>query len=358
VDRKLNLLNNKKWNFEKLKSNNQSSIDEYNERTLSTLLLMGWVLTLLPLAAVPFSKTKAGAIPAYLITFALFFSLYFLYKIPTVKKYSLIGLYISFSVLFLLGIYLSVIHSPNMRATILLGGFVIMPLSLIDRSRYIIPFLTFWLIVHTILAFYLKPLYALDDTINCLCSAILGIYLGRELIQVRLVSFEARRLLIIEKQTDELTGLFNRRKLYEDLTMLETANLEKPSGFMMLDIDHFKEFNDNFGHINGDIYLRHLGKLMSEFAQLNRLSFYRFGGEEFVIIAYKYKEKELFTIADNLRKYLQNTDINGQGTTVSIGVVYCGDEQVFNYEDAIDQADKAVYTAKHLGRNQVFMKHK
>ena len=48
---------------------NQNEIDEYNEKTLSTLLLLGWVLTLLPLAAVPFSETKANAVPAYLVTF-------------------------------------------------------------------------------------------------------------------------------------------------------------------------------------------------------------------------------------------------------------------------------------------------
>jgi predicted signal transduction protein with EAL and GGDEF domain len=114
------------------------------------------------------------------------------------------------------GIYLSVIHSPNMRATILLGGFILMPISFIDNFHRIRLVLAFWLVVSTVMAFYLN------------------------------------RQLIIEKETDVLTGLFNRRKLFETLADLETTGAEKPSGILMIDIDNFKDFNDNFGHVAGD----------------------------------------------------------------------------------------------------------
>lgn len=102
--------------FKRLMSDNRRDIDEYNITTLSTLLFIGWVLTLLPLAAVPFSNTKHSAIPAYLLSFSTFLVLFFLFKLPVIKKHSLVGLYIGFSVLFVLGIYLSIIHSPDMRA--------------------------------------------------------------------------------------------------------------------------------------------------------------------------------------------------------------------------------------------------
>ena len=62
----------------------------------------------------------------------------------------------------------------------------------------------------------------------------------------RLEGYEVHRLLIIQKETDVLTGLYNRRKLYESLIELETSNEEKPSGVLMIDIDNFKEFNDNY----------------------------------------------------------------------------------------------------------------
>jgi diguanylate cyclase (GGDEF)-like protein len=203
------------------------------------------------------------------------------------------------------------------------------------------------------LAFYLKPQYALDDTINCLCLSILGCFLGNMMVWARLEGYEARRLLTIEKETDVLTGLFNRRKLFETLVALETADAEKPAGVLMLDIDHFKDFNDSYGHAAGDRCLEHFGKVMTNFTQNFRLHFYRYGGEEFVAMAYGYGEKELFSIAESLRIAVQSADMDGHKTTVCIGAVYCGNEQVLNYEKVIDRADKAVYAAKQAGRNRV-----
>lgn len=233
-----------------------------------------------------------------------------------------------------------------------------MPLSFIDLPRRSMLFLAFWLVVHTVLVFYFKPKYALDDTINCLCSAILGCYLGKTLVQVRLEGYEAHRLLTIEKETDVLTGLLNRRKLFETLAVLETADAQKPSGILMIDIDYFKDFNDNFGHAIGDKYLNRLGETLKKFKQSFRLDFYRYGGEEFVAMAFGYDEDELLSIAESLRIAVQNTEINGHDTTVSIGVAYCGDEHVRNYENIIDRADKAAYAAKHAGRNKVCMETK
>ncbi|WP_082174743.1 GGDEF domain-containing protein [Flexilinea flocculi] len=269
------------------------------------------------------------------------------------KKYTLIGFYAAFSVFFLLAIFLSVIHTPDMRATILLGVFCIMPFGFIDYPHRMNRFVAFWFVVHTILAFYFKPKYALDDTINCLCFAILGCFLGNIMVWVRLESYEARRLLTIEKETDVLTGLSNRRKLFEILANLETANIEKPSGIMMIDIDHFKEFNDNYGHTAGDRYLNSFGKVLNAYTQNFRLHFYRYGGEEFVALAYGFDENKLLSIAENLRIAIQNMEMDGYRKTVSIGVAYCGNQPVQNYEKIIDQADNAVYAAKHSGRNTV-----
>ena len=344
-----------KRSFEELLLANREAVNEYNEKTLEALLLMEWLLVLLPLIAVPFSRTKAAAVPAYLLTFSLSFIMFLLFKRSSMKKYTIIGLYASFSVFFLLGLYLSVIHSPDMRATILLGGFIIMPLSFIDRFRRSVLFLGFWLLTHTVLAFFLKPQYALDDTLNCLCAMTLGCYLGKTLVQVRLESFEARRLLVIEKETDVLTGLYNRRKLFETLAALDTPEAEKPSGIMMIDIDHFKDFNDKYGHAAGDMCLRQLGEALKDYAQHFRLYFYRYGGEEFVAMAYGYGEEELLSIAESLRIAVKDIDMGGHRITVSIGVACCDGELVRNYEHVIDRADKASYRAKRAGRNTVCM---
>ena len=72
-------------------------------------------------------------------------------------------------------------------------------------------------------------------------------------------------------------------------------------------------------------------------------------------MAYGYDDKELLSIAEGLRISVQSTAIDGNLTTVSIGVAYCGDEQVRNYENIIDRADKAAYAAKRAGRNKICM---
>ena len=338
-----------------LVSDNRKVIDDYNDRMISILPIMGWVVMLLMFLVAPFNNTKADAVPVYLLAFAVYLILFFLYRLPVMKKYSLYGLYISFSVLFLLAIYLSVIHSPNMRATIILGAFCVTPLSFIDYPVRMNLFVAFWFVVHTALVFYLKPQYALDDTINCLCFCILGCFLGNTAVQVRLESYETRRLLILEKETDVLTGLPNRRKLFETLSYLESTDVEKPTGILMLDVDHFKELNDNYGHAAGDRCLCCFGEVMTKYMQISRLYFYRYGGEEFVALAYGYNEKEIFSVAESLRLIVQSTDIDGRHITVSIGAVYCGEEQMRNYEKVIVRADEAAYAAKHSGRNKVCM---
>lgn len=332
---------------------NRKSISEYNEKMLLAESLIGGVLVLLPFLTSPFSESKSTIAAYYLVVSAIFFSLFLIFRLPSMKKHTLVGLYFCFSVFFMLAIYLSVIHTPDMRATILPGAFCIMPLGFIDRPARINLFMSFWLIVQTVLAFIMKPQYALDDTINCLCFAILGCFIGTIMIWGRLDGYEAQRLLTIEKETDVLTGLYNRRKLFETLAVLETEDAEKPSGILMIDIDNFKKFNDTYGHAAGDRCMSRLGESFVKFAQNFRINFYRYGGEEFVAIAYGYERKELMSIAESLRIAVQNLDLDGYGTTVSIGVAYCGGMQVKNYENIIDRADKAAYAAKNTGRNKV-----
>ena len=87
-----------KRSFEELLLANREAVNEYNEKTLEALLLMEWLLVLLPLIAVPFSRTKAAAVPAYLLSFSLSFIMFLLFKRSSMKKYTIIGLYASFSV--------------------------------------------------------------------------------------------------------------------------------------------------------------------------------------------------------------------------------------------------------------------
>ncbi|MDD4080293.1 MAG: GGDEF domain-containing protein [Eubacteriales bacterium] len=341
----------------RLAPENRAAMAAHNEKMIGILPIMGWLLMLLPLFSVPLSSTKSGAVPVYLAGFAGFFALFLIYQLPGMKKHALAGLYAAYSIFFLLAVYLSVIHSPGMRATILLGVFCLMPFSFIDRPLRMNLFAAFWLALHAILAFLLKPRsLALDDTINCLCFAILGCFLGNLVVQVRVESFETHRQLILQKETDVLTGLSNRRKLYETLAHLETPASIKPSCVMMIDIDHFKELNDVHGHAAGDRCLGWFGKKLKGFSKDYRIDFYRYGGEEFVAIAYGYSEAKVLDIAESLRASIEKDDVFS--LTVSIGVAYCQDDKISNYETVIERADQAAYNAKRLGRNRVSLEKK
>lgn len=81
-------------------------------------------------------------------------------------------------------------------------------------------------------------------------------------------SFETQRQLILQKETDVLTGLNSRRKLYETLAHLETPASIKPSCVMMIDIDHFKDLNDAHGHAADDRCLGRFGEILKSFSRI------------------------------------------------------------------------------------------
>ena len=179
--------------------------------------------------------------------------------------------------------------------------------------------------------------------------SVLGFLLGKNFVQLQKAAM-----------LDDLTQLWNKKyfniRLEEELERMKRKGT--PLCLAYIDIDDFKRINDKYGHVAGDKYLNHLGEALTKFAQNFRIHFYRYGGEEFVAMAYGYDEKELLSIAESLRISVQSTDIDGHRITTSIGVAYCGDEQVRNYENIIDRADKANYAAKRAGRNKVCMEQK
>jgi len=346
------------WNQGKIYRNlapkNKEMIDQYNHRMLLVLLFIGGVLLLLPLAASPFSKTKMTIVPIYITVSAIYFFLYFLFKKERMEKYSLAGLYVGYIIFFIIGLYLSLIHTPTMRATILLGVFSIASLTFIDHPMRINSFVAFWLILHTVLTFFFKPLYVVDDLINSLFFATIGILFGNILIGVRIVGYETQRLLIIEKETDFLTGLGNRRKLFDTLGNIEEGDKNKPSGILMLDIDNFKGFNDKHGHLVADQYLRKFGFTLKTFSEKYPMDFYRFGGEEFVGLSKIEDKKKLLEVAEEIRLAIEKIKMEEDSITVSIGVSYTTDIDHLDYEELIKDADSAIFVAKRSGKNSVY----
>lgn len=151
--------------------------------------------------------------------------------------------------------------------------------------------------------------------------------------------------------TDSLTGIANRRFFQQQLTQYVEKYHQNgiPFSLLILDIDHFKQVNDNHGHAVGDLVLAQLGLILSTVARENDTAA-RFGGEEFVLLLGETAEEEAFQLAQNLNKKLEQTIWPTIGRlTVSIG---CTTFQENDTENSIfEHADEALYEAKRNGRN-------
>ncbi len=153
--------------------------------------------------------------------------------------------------------------------------------------------------------------------------------------------------------TDQLTGLLNRRYIEERL-MEEVKRSNRhgyPMSFIMLDVDHFKSYNDQFGHPAGDEALRIVAGVIRDTLRSADVAA-RFGGEEFAILLPQTHQNEAAMIAERIRANVAATTFPCREVTISVGVATCTDE-LCTTEGIVLAADKALYAAKHAGRNTV-----
>jgi diguanylate cyclase (GGDEF)-like protein len=210
------------------------------------------------------------------------------------------------------------------------------------------------------------PLTALGDTIGLLYleegpQAELGehtrlyVELMAENIGLALANLRLREQLMGLALRDGLTGLFNRRCLDEALNRYARDTHEGSVGCLMIDIDHFKRFNDEFGHDSGDFVMQHVAAILQEATQ-EVGNAYRFGGEEFTVVAPGLDEDAACLLAERIRERIQAAPLAHRGRplgtlTVSIGVAAA--PQSGPVSTLLGSADAALLEAKARGRNQV-----
>jgi diguanylate cyclase (GGDEF)-like protein len=159
--------------------------------------------------------------------------------------------------------------------------------------------------------------------------------------------------------TDSLTGLYNRKHLMETLDKEVSRSQRHSRSFSLLviDIDHFKKYNDTYGHLAGDEVL---SKLASVFKESIRSSDYaaRYGGEEFIIMLPEIGPDQGVEAAERIRHKVAEEIFSGDGesikVTISVGVA-CYPKNGEDAESVIRNADAALYEAKELGRNRVIL---
>lgn len=154
--------------------------------------------------------------------------------------------------------------------------------------------------------------------------------------------------------TDQLTDLYNRYKIEETLNneINRAKRYDTSFGILLLDIDNFKDINDNYGHMQGDKILKEFANILKNYIRESD-NVGRWGGEEFLIITPIFEKDELVTFSDRLRKVIEehNFDTVGQ-LTVSIGVTLY-QKDTTTIESLITTADNGLYASKNNGRNSV-----
>ena len=154
--------------------------------------------------------------------------------------------------------------------------------------------------------------------------------------------------------TDALTGLKNRRKFDTEIDMewRRAARNKTPVALLMIDADHFKSYNDTFGHQAGDQVLVGIAICISDTVRRAGDCPARFGGEEFAVLLPGLSAMDAFGLAENIRLKVEQWSEDPKVTTVSIGVASMMPGASLDWSDLIEAADKALYAAKANGRNQ------
>jgi diguanylate cyclase (GGDEF)-like protein len=191
-------------------------------------------------------------------------------------------------------------------------------------------------------------------------TAVCDYFTGQGHVLKNPVVIESRLLVQREDSAfrDELTGVFNRR--FFNLEMRKEVARSRRSGMpfcvFMIDGDHFKAFNDRYGHQAGDAALQQLAQIFIDSGRINDMVC-RYGGEEFVIILPRTTKQNALMVAERFRRNAENHLITYDGKpigalTVSIGVA-CSPDDATSEEELVRLADWALYRAKTGGRNQV-----
>ena len=149
--------------------------------------------------------------------------------------------------------------------------------------------------------------------------------------------------------TDGLTGLRNRRSLDDDLDR-HCQHGEERTAFLMIDVDHFKAFNDAYGHAAGDDVLRAVAASIERTVRSGDVT-YRYGGEEFCVLLPRTDDATASLVAERIRRAIETSHLPGEArVTISVGVAAGRAGEV---AALIARADGALYAAKDGGRNRI-----
>ena len=184
------------------------------------------------------------------------------------------------------------------------------------------------------------------------------LHVGRRIMEHQLRQRILQDMLWDQANRDPLTNLPNRRAIIKCLERHGTSCAQRgqPLGVLMIDLDHFKQINDTFGHDGGDAVLREVAERMKASIRTTDMVG-RFGGEEFMAVIPNCAGEELLRIAERIRSTINRSPISSDSQLIpvssSIGVAVRWGKTDGGVQDTIQRADRALYVAKEMGRNRV-----
>lgn len=172
-------------------------------------------------------------------------------------------------------------------------------------------------------------------------------------------NFSSQKILRKMAHTDQLTGAHNRHKFEDDFNeLLKLAMAEKACvGLYIVDIDKFKQFNDHYGHLDGDDCLVAIAHKLQSLCRYEQDRCIRFGGEEFILVKYGRTQDELYRWGNELLEGIRALQLPHEYSevanivTVSIGAAFINQDKVMTRAELMAKADEALYQAKEAGRN-------
>jgi len=176
-------------------------------------------------------------------------------------------------------------------------------------------------------------------------------------IKLEAAVFELERLSTL----DGLTKIYNRRH-FDTIILREWGRAKRestPISLIMIDIDHFKQYNDHYGHLEGDSCLIQVAQTLTNTLKRSTDHVARYGGEEFIVTLPSTNTKEAAHVAERLRQSIADLALQHANSetddivTISLGVSSCVPEGSEKHESLISSADQALYQAKEQGRNRV-----
>ena len=190
--------------------------------------------------------------------------------------------------------------------------------------------------------------------------ASLSVVLAR--VRAHLLNTLQQKKLTQLTYLDHLTQIPNRRCLNERLTLEHKRALRsaKPLSILLVDIDHFKQYNDHYGHVEGDQCLKRVAKALQTCQRRPSDIISRFGGEEFVAVLPDTDEDGALHVATNMQKVIKDLNLaqspqaKESMVTVSIGVATMLTGKAQSTAQLLDEADKMLYRAKKQGRNKIY----